>query len=106
VQSPNNGIYASETGDPGSFTKVETVGFTPQERIGRIELGAAVGPLQDHDYLYAIVQDAVPAIPALSPETDGSSARDRSHGVYVSSDFGTTWVDGRRPVPGTDHGSN
>ena len=46
------------TGAPGSFTKVNTVGFAPQDGIGRVELGAATGPHQDHDYLYAIVQDA------------------------------------------------
>ncbi|MGH2590300.1 MAG: hypothetical protein ACRDGW_05825, partial [Actinomycetota bacterium] len=98
VQSPNNGIYASATGAPGTFAKVDTTGFTPQERIGRIELGAAIGPDQDHDYLYAIVQDAVylrggaPAIDA--PETDGLIPNSPTvlDGVYVSSDFGTTWV--------------
>lgn len=97
VQSPRNGIYASATGEPGTFTKVDATGFTPQERIGRIELGAATGPDQDHDYLYAIVQDAVylrdgaPAIDA--PETEGLlNSPTVLDGVYVSSDFGTTWV--------------
>ena len=97
VQSPNNGIYASATGAPGTFTKVNTVGFTPQERIGRIELGAAIGAQQNHDYLYAIVQDAVylrdgaPAIDA--PETEGLlNVPTVLDGVYVSSDFGTTWT--------------
>jgi hypothetical protein len=97
VQSPRNGIYASASGQPGSFEKVDTIGFTPQERIGRIELGAAVGPLQDHDYLYAIVQDAVylrngaPAIDA--PETEGLiDTPTVLDGIYVSQDFGRTWV--------------
>lgn len=97
VQAPANGIYSSATGNPGSFAKVVTTGFTSQERIGRIELGAAVGPLQDHDYLYAIVQDAVylrngaPAIDA--PETEGLvDTPTVLDGVYVSADFGTTWI--------------
>jgi hypothetical protein len=97
VQSPNNGIYASLTGMAGTFTKVTTVGFTPQDRIGRVELGAAVGTAQNHDYLYAVVQDAVylrngaPAIDA--PETEGLlDLPTVLDGVYVSSDFGTTWV--------------
>lgn len=65
-QSPGNGLYRSTDGKPGSFTKVGVstptglvpLGFTPQERIGRIELGNAVGPEQNHDYVYALVQDA------------------------------------------------
>src|SRR5688572_1538451 len=61
-QSPSNGLYRSGNGAPGSFLKVPVgspAGFTPQERIGRIELGAATGPAQDHDIVSAIVQDAV-----------------------------------------------
>jgi len=45
VQSPNNGIYRSETGAPGTFTKLAATGFAPQHRIGRVELAAATGPL-------------------------------------------------------------
>ena len=37
---------------------VDTNGFAPQNRIGRVELGAATGAEQNHDYVYAIVQDA------------------------------------------------
>jgi hypothetical protein len=66
-QAPGNGIYRSETGQPETFEKVGVqtptglvpLGFAPQERIGRIELGHAIGPEQNHDYVYAIVQDAV-----------------------------------------------
>ncbi|HEY1075566.1 MAG TPA: hypothetical protein VGE51_02675 [Fontimonas sp.] len=65
-QAPGNGLYRSDDGKVGSFAKVGVstptglvpVGFTPQERIGRIELGIAVGPEQNHDYVYALVQDA------------------------------------------------
>ena len=37
----------------------DPVGFAPQERVGRTELGGATGPDQDHDFLYAVVEDAV-----------------------------------------------
>jgi hypothetical protein len=101
VQSPNNGIYSSATGAPGTFTNVNTIGFTPQERIGRIELGNAIGPQQDHNYLYAIVQDAVylrDGVPVIdAPEAEGLLPPPLAwptvlDGVYVSADFGTTWV--------------
>lgn len=65
-QSPGNGLYRSDTGAAGSFTKLDVSGtggtpsgFTPQDRIGRIELAVATGPEQDHNFVYAIVQDAV-----------------------------------------------
>ena len=59
IQSPNNGIYTSDTGNPGSFTKSSAIGFAPQGRIGRVELGEVYGPDQDHNIVYAMVQDAV-----------------------------------------------
>ncbi len=60
VESPNNGIYTSDNGAPGSFTKVDTTtgpplspvaanGFTKQGRIGRIELGEATGSQHHHN---------------------------------------------------------
>jgi len=65
-QSPGNGLYRSDTGAPGSFTKLDvsgtgstSTGFAPQERIGRVEMGVATGPEQNHNYVYALVQDAV-----------------------------------------------
>ncbi|TXH04781.1 MAG: hypothetical protein E6R07_06705 [Nevskiaceae bacterium] len=65
-QSPGNGLYRSATGEAGSFAMVgnyaavgpEPVGFTTRSRIGRIELGNAIGDAQDHGYVYALVQDA------------------------------------------------
>jgi len=70
--APGNGLYRSPTGEPGTFVRIDSpapldavtggilpLGFAPQSRIGRIELGAAIGPEQDHNYVYAIVQDAV-----------------------------------------------
>ncbi len=103
VQSPRNGVYRSPTGGVGSFKKLETTGFAPQENIGRIELGAADGPEQDHDYLYAIVQDAqllneggIAGIDVPDtgeddvPEPIGTTVL---NGIYVSDDFGQTWTE-------------
>lgn len=65
-QSPGNGLYRSDTGAAGSFAKLDVsgdgstgAGFTPQNRIGRTELAVATGAEQDHNFVYAIVQDAV-----------------------------------------------
>src|SRR5439155_21800912 len=41
--APWNGVYRSDTGLPGTFSKVGTTGFAPQYRIGRTELGVANG---------------------------------------------------------------
>lgn len=133
--SPGNGLYRSDTGAPGSFARVGLltgqiedaaggllpVGFAPQLRIGRTELGHAVGEAQDHNYVYAIVQDAVllndgvpvldlptdekmPAVPldcTQFPEGDPEFVCNTVaagynptalNGVYVSPDFGDTWI--------------
>ena len=103
IQSPNNGIYTSATGAPGSFTKSAASGFADQDRIGRIEMGAASGPDQDHNYLYAMVQDAVALnggcvtidIPCGSGDLDPTGTTGINtvlEGVYVSSDFGASWT--------------
>jgi hypothetical protein len=134
LQSPGNGLYRSDTGEPGTFTKLNPLsanpgdtgglipfGFTPQARIGRVEMSAAEGPQQDHNYVYAIVQDAVllnHGVPVLDLPTDGAPpplplncdqvpdgdprfvcetvaagySPTSINGVYVSPDFGDTWV--------------
>ena len=108
IESPGNGIYRSATGAPGTFEKVDTnsSGFasgptttgTAQDTVGRIELGTATGPKQDHGFLYAIVQDASAFkkgevsgidVPEQSPAATPSNTYLR--GVYVSKDFGKTW---------------
>ena len=97
VQSPGNGLYASDTGAPGSFTAVSAPGFAPKDRIGRTEFGPAVGADQDHNYIYATVQDAVldrdgtPSIDLPAPEDVTTKIPTEFNGVYVSSDFGQTW---------------
>lgn len=115
IQSPNNGLYRSDTGEVRTFEKLAGAGFAPPDRIGRVELGAATGPLQDHNYVYAIVQDAValngglevfdtpegvkindprpigPSLPLLNVRL-GELGGTNLHGVYASPDFGKTWT--------------
>lgn len=107
--APANGLYRSDTGEVNTFARLdvsavsaEPFGFTPQSRIGRIELATATGDDQDHRYVYAIVQDAelfndglayidapvdLPALPL--PIAPVSTV---FHGIFVSADFGDTWV--------------
>jgi hypothetical protein len=73
----------------------------PQHRIGRIEMGAAVGPAQDHNYLYALVQDSVNFNEGLQPFELPADAINIGGtvglttavgGLYASPDFGSTWI--------------
>ncbi|MDP8927555.1 MAG: hypothetical protein M3O70_03005, partial [Actinomycetota bacterium] len=97
--APYNGLYRSPTGEPGSFVKLPAPGFAPQERIGRVELGVAEGPAQNHDYVYAVVQDAVLLSRGIGvidapEEVKGPKPlrfNTNLNGVYVSADFGQTW---------------
>ncbi|MFN2543975.1 MAG: hypothetical protein ABR600_05310 [Actinomycetota bacterium] len=94
-QAPANGLYFSpHGGKPGTFKKLEPSGFAPQERIGRVEFGPAVGPDQDHNYVYATVQDATLSRGGgYGIDADQTSGTIPSvwEGLYVSSDFGQTW---------------
>lgn len=131
-KAPGNGLYRSETGEPGTFVRVDSpmnanlgglppVGFAPQARIGRIELGNAIGPEQDHNIVYAIVQDALllndgvpvldipleernPGLPLNCEDVPDGDPRfvcetlasgfnpTTINGVYVSTDFGSNWT--------------
>lgn len=106
MQSPSNGIYTSPDGTPNTFSKVNTTasgfaGILPgqgdQTAIGRVALGVANGPLQDHQIVYALVQDAnkfnQKAVPDSLDELPTGTSPNSSvlNGVYVSTDFGQTW---------------
>lgn len=102
-EAPANGLYRSTTGRPRTFKRldVNTNGFAPQRRVGRVELGAATGARQDHGYIYAEVQDAVlfnkgtaegldvpnGSVLGLTPTATPTYL----NGIYVSSNFGRTW---------------
>ena len=107
VHSPGNGLYKSATGEANSFEQLDVsgdglsnFGFAPQERIGRTELGIAYGPDQDHNYVYAIVGDAVlfnGGVPVLDiPDgivpNPGVPNPTSLNGLYASADFGDTWI--------------
>lgn len=102
VQSPANGIYRSTDGGVTFARSDESPGFAPQNKIGRIELGAATGPEQDHGYLWAMVQDAAAINGAgcavldapvdCSPSGVPTGINTILDGIYVSPDFGDTWV--------------
>ncbi|MBW3665695.1 MAG: cell wall-binding repeat-containing protein [Actinobacteria bacterium] len=101
VQSEHNGLYYSDTGQPGTFAYEPGLEAAIPDsgdkhaRIGRIEMGPAVGDAQDHNYLYLIMEDAVlfNGGARFSPIPDdffGSNPTFLS-GVYVSDDFGKSW---------------
>jgi len=108
-QAPGNGLYRSDTGEANSFNRLNVSaantllpnGFAPADRIGRIEFGQAHGPLQNHDYVYAIVQDAVLFNGGLTgePTLDGLLGNalilgfpSVFNGIYVSANFGNSWT--------------
>jgi hypothetical protein len=102
-EAPGNGLYVSADGRPGSFKGIDegAAGFAPQAKVGRVELGVASGPQQNHDYVYAIVQDAelfnkgtiggldVPDASGLP--VDPTATPTYLNGIYVSDDFGRSW---------------
>lgn len=103
-QSPGNGIYVSDDGAPGTFRNMDlaanaqsTTDPLTQDRIGRIALGAATGPDQDHRIVYAIVQDAVKfngGVVGLDANENGTTSAAQSdvfNAVYVSTDFGRSF---------------
>ncbi|MEA2271491.1 MAG: hypothetical protein QOI98_199 [Solirubrobacteraceae bacterium] len=111
--APYNGIYVSDTGTPASFTRIApgTSGYAlgepialPQDRVGRIELGIASGPGQNHNVVYAEIQDAFLFnhngikgldVPEISDPVLGSNPLAKKtilNGVYSSVDFGRTWT--------------
>ncbi|HJP67136.1 MAG TPA: hypothetical protein VKA30_12645, partial [Actinomycetota bacterium] len=103
VQSPANGLYASDTGAPRSFRMLHPLGFAPQSDIGRVEFGEAIGPTQNHNYVYAMVQSAKARVwntyaPSLdvpiNPIGIDTSLKVPTvfEALYVTSNFGQTWI--------------
>ncbi|MCU1601742.1 MAG: hypothetical protein JWO22_2451 [Frankiales bacterium] len=101
-QSPRNGLYTSDSGAPGSFSYLGgPSGFAAQTRIGRTSMSIANGPNQDHDYVFAVVQDADKFNNARTadggvPEPDGLPTKVPGNtvlnGIYASPDFGKNWT--------------
>lgn len=103
VNSAGNGIYSSPKGLPGTFvnTDASSNGFTPQSHIGHVALGNAIGAGQNHDVVYAMVQDAQtengyfpvvdpnPSVPAACATVNCYASE--LDNIYESTDFGRTW---------------
>ena len=108
LQSPQNGLYTSTSGSPGSFTFRSTTasadGFAPDNVVGRTALGIAHGVGQNSDAVYALVQDAqkfnhcpdildtVNPAPACNATANGEAIATVLDGLYASYDFGKTWT--------------
>ncbi|MFA5940712.1 MAG: hypothetical protein WC809_15250 [Sinimarinibacterium sp.] len=105
--SPGNGLFRSATGEPGTFERLDSasgdgasnVGFPPLERLGRTEFATVTAADQDHNYIYAIVQDAVLLAGGargidiqIQRETQGIPNSSFISGLYASSDFGASWI--------------
>jgi hypothetical protein len=98
VNSTGNGFYRSTNGGaPGSFTKMSPTGLDAgsltDDPIGRTSLAYATGPGQDHNVMWALVQDAGlqnytlkggVALPTPPPSL--------LNGIYRSADNGATWT--------------
>jgi hypothetical protein len=97
-QSPRNGLYSSDSGLPGSFGyQSNAAGFATNDIVGRVALGGATGPSQDHGYVYALVQDALKFNKGANafdiPDVSGKSPNNTVfNGLYGSKDFGKTWT--------------
>src|SRR3954452_25064011 len=93
-ESPNNGVYRSDSGAPGSFGKVDGTGYPGSDVAGRAELGVASGQGQNSGYVYAIVQDTKLFQDTVGGENDIPLVGTPSvlNGIYVSQDFGKSWT--------------
>lgn len=111
--APNNGIYTSPTGLPGTFTDThaDQNGFiSPRSHTGYISFGDASGPAQNHDVIFAMVEDAqkvngnlpgvdpIPGVPAVCGVAGCYTTT--LGGIYMSTDFGKTWT-AKEPAPET-----
>ena len=112
LQAPQNGLYISTSGAPGSFafqdqgqtaTPTTTQGFAPDTVVGRTALGIASGPGQNNDAVYAIVEDATkfqgcPDVldtgnnPGCNATVVGLGLATYLDGMYATYDFGHTWT--------------
>jgi hypothetical protein len=109
VMAPQNGIYTSPSGQPGTFTFQDPGstaptknGFAPTPVVGRTTLAIANGSGQNHAVVYALVQDATKLSNCLDPTLDvpictgtGDEVLAQAtylDGMYESSDFGKTWT--------------
>ncbi|MCU1463475.1 MAG: hypothetical protein JWO37_3550 [Acidimicrobiales bacterium] len=96
-QSPGNGLYRSaQSGAPGTWTALSGPTFgngsSSSDPIGRVSLAYAAGAKEDHNILWAIIEDAgtfrgetFVGLPLPVSDTV-------LNGVYRSGDDGATWT--------------
>jgi len=110
LQAPQNGIYTSDSGAPGSFTFQSHAGssagldFAPDDVVGRTSLGIADGAGQNNDAVFALVQDAIKLRHCADDPVDADVATVCEadvqalgyatvlDGAYATYDFGKTWT--------------
>lgn len=105
VQAPANGLYRSDTGAKGSFRMVpDSAGFESSDHVGRVSLGVASGPDQNHDYVYALAQDSelfntgklegldTPGADPFELGIDPTATPTYIDAAYVTPDFGVSWT--------------
>lgn len=94
--STGAGLYRSTTGGaPGSFTRMAPTGFgtasISNDPIGRTSLGYAVGQGQDHDIMWAVIEDPGLERGDLKTGVPPPVVSSTLNGVYRSADDGQTW---------------
>ena len=96
ANSPGNGLYRSTTGGgPGSFHRMNTMGLgLPNDGgdpVGRISLAYTSGPNQNHNIMWAVVQDpGKQRGDTLIGQQLGASYT-VLNGVFQSANDGLTW---------------
>jgi len=109
LQAPQNGLYTSGSGAPGSFHHIPggnglPTSFAPTNVVGRTALAEAHGAGQNSDAVYALVEDAQkfngcpdildtpPPKPGCNATVNGEAVATVLDGMYASYDFGRTWT--------------
>ncbi|MGH2830862.1 MAG: hypothetical protein ACRDJM_10305, partial [Actinomycetota bacterium] len=93
---PGNGLYRSTRGGaPGTWTRMNVDGLRfgskSDDAIGRISLAYSTGPGQDHQVLWAVVQDAGLHRAELKNGVDAPLVPSVLNGVYRSGNDGDSW---------------
>jgi len=97
AQSPGNGLYRSVTGgNPGSFARMVTTGLglanDGGDPVGRISLAYASGPNQNHNIMWAIVQDAGKLHGDTLIAQQLGASYTVLNGVFQSANDGASWT--------------
>ncbi len=106
LQAPQNGLYRSTSGKPGSFSYLGggsgVANLPPTKVFGRTALAIAHGAGQNSDAIYALVEDAqkfngCPDVldqpsSTCNADVQGEGVGTVLDGMYASYNFGKTWT--------------